>query len=295
MKVVGANVFFKKIIKKILSVAIKKYRLPWLEGFISIYDQIADQSIELFWREDSFMESEFYRYGLYGGWEKQSLKVWAYLAKRSKNILDIGANTGIYSIIAKNNNSDASVFAVEPISINFEILKKNIQKNNFLINAEDVALADYDGTAKMYMLKDRLNYMTSIDDNRYALHPEVGGKCDIIETIVSVKKYSYLQHKYTIKNIDLIKIDVEGHELAVLRSLYSELEVNRPTMIIEIISDESANEINELLSPLQYSYFSIDEINETLTLVSKLWNNNHQNFLVCTQEVIVYLKSLNIL
>lgn len=287
--------FIKKIIKKSLSLVLKKFKCPWSEGFICIYDDISDKNIQLFWREDSFMESELYKYGLYGGWEKQSLKVWAYLAVKSNSILDVGANTGIYSVVAKANSSNANILSVEPIDINFDILQKNILQNSFEINTEKVALSDYDGTATMYMLKDRLNYMTSIDDNRYALHPEVGGKCEVIKTTVPVKNYSHLKNKYAIKELDLIKIDVEGHELAVLRSLYPELKANRPTIIIEIISDENANEINELLSPLQYSYFAIDEINETLTLVPRLWNNNHQNFLVCAQEVVVYLKSLNIL
>ncbi|MEI8572078.1 FkbM family methyltransferase [Methylomonas sp. LW13] len=285
----------KSFIKVMLSIFFKKYREPEKERFIKLYDHGSGKCIEMFWRKDSFIESELYKYGLYGRWERQSLKIWAALSKRAHLILDVGANTGVFSLISQSNNSSAKIIAVEPIQINYELLELNIKKNNFPVSVERIALSNYDGNASMFMLKDRLNYMTSINDNRYKLHPEVAGDTKIIEVVVDVKPYEYLQNKYSLKNVDLIKIDVEGHEFSVLESMYPELKVSLPSIVVEIISDDSANKINKLLEGLSYRYFSIDEVKNSLTLVSGLWNNDHQNFLICTQGVADYLNSVGLM
>jgi FkbM family methyltransferase len=237
------------------------------------------------------METRLYQYGLYGNWEKTSLRVWALLSKESKTVLDIGANTGIYSLIARSNNNLAKIIAVEPIEINYQVLQKNIEANAFNIIAEKIAISDYDGNAKMYMLKDRLNYMTSINDNRYELHPEVSKGSEVIEVNIDVRIYSFLKHKYKVDRLDLVKIDVEGHEVNVLKSLILDIKSSRPAILIEIIGDDNALEINELLSGLEYKFFSIDEEAGRVVSVKKLWDNDHQNFLICTQNHIDYLNS----
>jgi FkbM family methyltransferase len=281
----------KRFTKKILSYFIKGYKLPRGDGFISVYDEIGAKKINFFWRRDSFMETRLYQYGLYGNWEKTSLRVWALLSKESKTILDIGANTGIYSLIARSNNNLAKIIAVEPIEINYQVLQKNIEANAFNIIAEKIAISDYDGNAKMYMLKDRLNYMTSVNDNRYELHPEVSKGSEVIEVNIDVRIYSFLKHKYKVDRLDLIKIDVEGHEVNVLKSLIIDIKLSRPAILIEIIGDDNALEINELLSGLEYKFFSIDEEAGRVVCVKKLWDNDHQNFLICTQNHIDYLNS----
>lgn len=278
-----------------LSVFFKKYRKPEKEKFITLYDYNSNKYIEMFWKKDSFIESELYKYGLYGQWERQSLRVWAALSKRANVVLDIGANTGVFSLISQINNSSARIIAVEPIQINYELLELNLKKNNFSISVEQIALSNYDGSASMFMLKDRLNYMTSINDNRYKLHPEVARDAEVVEVVVDVKPYQYLQNKYSIKNVDLIKVDVEGHEFSVLDSMYLELKMSLPSIVVEIISDDSANKINKLLEGLDYRYFSIDEVKNNLTSVPGLWNNDHQNFLICTQGVAEYLNSVGLI
>jgi FkbM family methyltransferase len=279
----------KQIVKKILSLGIKKFRSPSKPGFIKIFDSVAGKDFFIFWRKDSFMETEFFRYGLYGGWEKCSLTIWAQLAKQSNCILDIGANTGIYSLIAFNNNPKAKIIAIEPVQLNYELLQQNISKNNYTIIAEKIALSDYDGEAKMFAMKDRLNYMTALNDNRYAIHPEMAINSEVIEITVDVKPYNFLKERYDLKNVDLIKIDVEGHELAVIKTLLPQIELSRPVILIEIISDETAQAINQLLKNFDYYFFSIDEETGSIKKVERLWNNDHQNFLICDEKTIKLL------
>lgn len=261
--------------------------------FFTIKDVIAKKKFQLFLRKDSFMEKVIYKHGLYGDWEKESLKIWAELSKKSRTIIDIGANTGIYSLLAQNNNSNAKVIAIEPVDLNYSILSKNIEKNKFPILSEKIALSDQEGTAKMFMLKDRLNYMTSINDNRYDLHPEIKGNSEVVEIQVPIKPFSYVYKKYDLDKIDLIKIDVEGHEITVLMSMMSYIEKYKPAIIIEIIGDENAEILNEMFNKLEYEFVSIDEENKSKK-VNKLWDNEHHNFLICCKETVSYLQSIDL-
>ena len=294
----------KKIISKLIHSTIpmpvlaflfpKKYSNNYYYNrFITIDDEIAGKPFQVYLRRDSFMEAVILQHGLYGKWEKESLKIWAHLAKRSKVIFDIGANTGIFSLLAQNNNNEAQIIAIEPVNVNFDVLSQNIKQNLFPISAEKVALSDKEGMAKMFMLKDQLNYMTSVNDDRYALHPEIKGNTEVVEIEVPIRPFSAIFDKYKLSNIDLIKIDVEGHEITVLNGMMSYLKMYKPAILIEVIGDDNALQLNTMFGEIGYSYISINEEDKS-KVVNKLWDNNHHNFLVCDSTTIDFLKSVNL-
>lgn len=277
--------------KQLVDIVLKR---PTKEGFINIYDSIAKRSFQMYWRTDFYVERPIYQHGLYGNWEKESLKIWAHLSKKSKVIIDVGANTGVYSLLAKNNNAQATVIAVEPVDINYAFLMDNIKQNQFDIKVEKIALSDKEGTGEMFMLKDTLNYMTSVNDNRYALHPEVQQNKEVVKIDIQIKPYSYVHNHYSLAGLDLVKIDVEGHEMAVLKGMRTYIEQYKPSILIEIIGDENAKELDVFFRQFGYTYVSIDEKKESVE-VDKLWDNNHCNFLICTQDTVKYLKSVSLI
>lgn len=256
------------------------------DRFIKIQDDIANKKFQMYLRSDTWIESEFLKKGLYGGWEKISLQIWAYLSRNSKIIIDIGANTGTYALLSRNNNPTAQIIAVEPIDINYSLLMKNIAKNNYDIIAEKIALSDKEGIATMYMLKDRLNYMTSVNDNRYKLHPEIQGESEVVTIEVPIMPFSYLVQKHNLLTIDLIKLDVEGHELAVLRSMEKVLVDHHPAILIEVIGDENAGNLDKFFRNVGYKKFFA--VNEKIGIreVNELWDNDHANFLICNEETV---------
>src|SRR3989344_7628491 len=67
--------------------------------------------------------------------ESQTLEVWSKLAEESSVVLDIGANTGPYALVAKAANSRAQVFAFEPFHGAYEKLVKNCELNDFDITS----------------------------------------------------------------------------------------------------------------------------------------------------------------
>lgn len=285
------------ITHKIIPKAFQKLLFPhkFIEPpFFAIKDSIAQKPFQMYLREDSYIESEILSKGLYGGWEKESLKIWAELSKISHIIIDIGANTGIYALLAQNNNPGSKIIAIEPVDINYNVLYQNIRQNRFPINAEKVALSDKEGIAKMYMLKDRINYMTSVNENRYTLHPEIKGDNELLEIEVPIKLYSYIHQKYNLDDIHLVKIDVEGHEIAVINAMKLYLEKYKPSILIEIIGDENAKALDNIFREIGYEYISIDEKDKSF-VVDKLWDNDHHNFLICNKSAVFYLQSKNLI
>lgn len=290
IKKIIINIIPKKILHFLFP---KKYKVK-LPMFIEVFDLYSNNKIYFYLREDSFMEKEIFNSGLYGNWEKESLKIWAYLSKESSNIIDIGANTGIYSIIAIKNNKKAQVIAVEPIDINHSVLINNVKKNKVKIITEKIALSDKVGIAKMFMLKDKLNYMTSINDNRYDLHPEIKGKSEVVEVEVPIDTFENLFKRNNLNSIDLIKIDVEGHEIEVLLSMTAYIEKYKPNIIIEIIGNENAKIIQNIFDAFSYKYIAIDEENIS-KVVDGLWDNDHHNFLLCNEKTVEKLKIANLI
>lgn len=257
--------------------------------FVTIKDSIAGKQFSMLLREDSMMERFLISKGLYGEWEKESLKIWAQLAKQSHTIIDIGANTGVYALVAKNNNPTSVVVAIEPIDVNHDVLVRNIRENGFDIATEKVALSDTEGTAAMFMLKDRLNYMTSVNENRYAGHPEIQGDAEVVEIHVPLKPFTYVSDKHELKQIDLVKIDVEGHEITVLNGMMPAIRESKPVILIEVIGNEHAQQLDAMFSKLDYRYVSIDESGVS-KVADRLWDNNHHNFLICHESTIAYLR-----
>ena len=77
------------------------------------------------------------------GYEKQSLEAWASMVKPGAVALDIGAYTGLYSIIAAKKGAQA--IAIEPMPANYWRLGVNVAANKAAVMALNVAASDING------------------------------------------------------------------------------------------------------------------------------------------------------
>jgi FkbM family methyltransferase len=96
------------------------------------------------------IENEIFWRGIDNGWEKISMGLWRQLCNESQVIFDIGANTGIYSLVAKTVNPEARVFAFEPVERVFDKMVKNYELNKYIITCYQKAVSNYSGKAKIY-------------------------------------------------------------------------------------------------------------------------------------------------
>ena len=130
-------------IKKFWSPSKKVYKHLYFTGNITIpVDDLNSFKVRHYGYS---VENDLFWSGINGDWEHHSLKSWIKLVTRSTVIFDIGANTGVYSLIAKSVNKKAIVYAFEPVERVYDKLVFNNQLNNFDIHCIKKALSDSTG------------------------------------------------------------------------------------------------------------------------------------------------------
>lgn len=197
------------------------------------------------------------------------------MSKDAHYILDIGANTGVYSLLAASVQPKAEIHAFEPINRVFDKLQKNIQANQFNISAHNIACGDQNTTTVIYDSHEEHNYMASLVQNAHANHD------GSLEQKIEVRTIDSLIESGVIKGVDLVKIDVEKFEPQVLAG-FTKIAALKPDFLIEILNDEIASAISQIIGQLDYLYFNIDE-EKGAVLVSKLSGSSTYNYLICKE------------
>lgn len=192
------------------------------------------------------------------GWkayEPGTIDLFYRLASRSSVVLDIGAYVGFFSIIAGLANRSARVYAFEALEPIHQRLVENVRRNK-LENVECIssAVGDAPGSAQFFYsgaaFRDGLPTSSSLSQHFMANAPELVG---VEVPLVSID--GFVQAR-SVDRVDLVKIDTETTEPAVLKGMRGVLSRDRPTIVCEILHgrvDTSAIE-SELL-PLGYKYF----------------------------------------
>ena len=223
----------------------------------------------------SALETSVFWGGIFAGWEQESQRLWADLCKKSQTILDIGANTGLYSLIAKCVNPEAEVYSFEPIPRIYAKLTENCRINRFDIHHRSYAISNSDGESIIYDLPtDHHLHASLCEDELSHLNGE------LIKRKVVTKRLSTFITEEKIDDIHLMKIDVEGHEVEVLRGMGKYLEEMQPNILVEIKRDAVADEIEKLLENLDYVRFDIDEV-EGPKMLTELRRSSAHNCLIC--------------
>lgn len=176
------------------------------------------------------IDREIYLKGFY---EKKQLN---YLYKISKNVnidtfLDVGSYIGYYSLFFKNIKR---VHAFEPNKDNFKTLQFNNKINKSKIITHNIACSDKSEKSKIwYTDSNKMGGSSIYDENDFELSKYE--KNDLKFESVNLKK---LDDIIKIKNQNLlIKIDVERHEINVLKGAYNLLTNNKIILQVEVHKD----------------------------------------------------------
>ena len=175
-------------------------------------------------------------------------------------IFDVGANIGLFTVFAKLSNPDLVVHAFEPIKATYDVLVKNVELHSLTnVYLHNYALGTQDQSERT------LTFYPNAPGNTTA-HPEA--KEELKRTlpeimgeeslqfmfaspqtyVVPVRTLSAVLDETGIPTIDLLKIDTENDELAILQGI-SDAHYRAIRQITgEIHSDALLDEIRQLLT-----------------------------------------------
>ena len=127
---------------------------------------------------------------------------------RPKILFDVGANIGDWADTAATACPDAKVYAFEAIPTTFEKLRRRFETQSN-VGVYNVGLSDKEGTQEFY-------YCESRSDLASAVQGVHGGALNDQRVSVAVLRGDTFCAQQGIKQIDFLKIDVEGWEPQVL-------------------------------------------------------------------------------
>jgi FkbM family methyltransferase len=191
--------------------------------------------------------------------ETADLNLFTTLARHSKTILDIGANTGLFSVLSSLSNTAACIYAIEPYEKNYERLNNNIQLNGLRnVFLHNIAIGSDSGTLNLSVPATGTivgGDVVSVDGSfSKHMYPELEWKT------TTVKKYSLNDFIPAIKEpIDLIKIDVETYEMSVLKGAKIAFEQKATILFESFLDDTKRNFFDDLLRENNYYAYIILE------------------------------------
>lgn len=151
---------------------------------------------------------------------------------------DVGANIGFYSCLFSEKASE--VYSFEPNKNAVDILQQNIENNSLdNVNIVRAAASDNNGSKKLSKAPG-----SSVMGTAQVQDSEDGEiKARTIDSLFEEEK---------VRIPDLVKIDVEGHELEVLRGMEEVLSKSSPVIYVE--SHFEHQKLREFLEEHDYTY-----------------------------------------
>lgn len=192
----------------------------------------------------------------WGTWEPAETAVLRSELRPGDTFLDVGANVGYYTVIAsKRVGPTGRVIAFEPDPTSFAFLKRNVEANGCNnVTLVQKALSHEQGTIKLFL-----------DEKNKGAHKifQYGESHRFVE-VAAVRLDDYLKgHE---GRIDLIKIDTEGAEGAILKGMGETLRRHKNTkLLMEFFPKLLAGfgyDAGEVLAGLQSLGFEIRDVDE---------------------------------
>jgi FkbM family methyltransferase len=183
--------------------------------------------------------------------------------------LDVGANYGYWSRFVLTDSRargvrGASIISFEPLPSNYQLLVDNmsqVPESSSRARCEQLAIADVEGTCF-------LNLSNSDPGSTFA-----SDSGDVECRVTTIDEYVAVNH---VRNVSLMKIDVEGFELRVLRGARQTICRDRPRIICEVLPSHLARagaRPSEVLSEITQMGYTARPISDSDYLFSPIAND----------------------
>jgi len=185
-------------------------------------------------------------------YEPEKLRKLIGLLPKNATLFDVGASTGSYSLLPLVVPG-LKVYSFEPCKKVYDVLVENLDLNNINpFSCFNVAVSDYDGDGY---------FDEMIDDWTAALSSLGGWDSDVQKKKVDVIKLDSF-HVWP----DVIKIDVEGSELLVVRGAEKTIKKKHPIIQVEYQQETCAR--------FGYSREAIPDLLRSWGYEIEVFNNN---------------------
>ena len=170
--------------------------------------------------------SQFWKQVESGQWEPETFKILDRFCKPNKTFIDIGAWNGVCSLYASEKGTYC--YAIEPDPKALKLLTKNVQLNKADIDIHPICISNINGEISLNTQYDSGfgNSMSSILD-RGLVVDSVKVKSMTLEKFIELNGIN-------IDNVCLIKIDIEGGEVALINQAKEFLSKYKPTIYLSL-------------------------------------------------------------
>ncbi|MCR4555367.1 MAG: FkbM family methyltransferase [Alphaproteobacteria bacterium] len=184
---------------------------------------------------DDFIQSLIVNRGTF--YEIEFLEELQPYIKKNAVILDIGANIGNHSVYWGLKADAKRIYSFEPVQDTFNTLKKNIKINELTdkVKIFNIGLSNE-------KIGGRVSYYDPKDIGRTTVKQDSDGN-------LLLDKLDNIQIEED--SVDFVKIDVEGHELAVFQGARETLLKYKPIIFVEIFQHKKTK-VHEYLTDLGY-------------------------------------------
>ncbi len=274
--------FFLKIIRdnkvvnwagrRVVKVLVKLKVLNKLASIYRVYGiveiQVCDVKFKIYSKADDHIATDLY---YDRGYENSEFRLLKQLLSHSKHLVDVGSNTGIFSIYAATLKSELNVLSFEPHPSNHQRLVTNITINNLKnIKAYDMAMGSSNMVIEFTVPADRSISTTASVNEGFTRNFH---RIDYVKIPVRQRKLDDMLDKVPLTWKDVVKIDVEYYELEVLKGAEATLRNKRPLIILELLNYDAlvaqfpgmagnlatthANDVIKFLTDLGYDTYAI--------------------------------------
>lgn len=212
-----------------------------------------DEPVAIYTSADNFIECSIL---IEGNYEREINRIFSISLKEGDIAIDIGANIGLHSLrMAGYTGKTGYVLCYEPLEYLQRKILKNIQLNSFSnIHLFPFALSDKDAD-KVFPMDEKI-----WNQGNFSIGPNEQGTQS---QLVKIKIADHLPEINQLNSLQLIKIDVEGFELNVLKGLKNTISKFRPRIIFEYNeyhwkeNNQSISDCYNFLKEYNYSLYQI--------------------------------------
>jgi len=178
-----------------------------------------------------------------GTYETGTMKVLNTLLQPGDIVFDVGANIGWYTTHMAQLVRSGQCHAFEPLPTAFEALKRNCALNGLSseVRLNQLALGESEGAAHLYVFERLAHSRSSLS----TLGRTDYTACEV--PMITIDKYATANG---ITRVDLVKVDVEGAEMSVLRGAGSLFELDFPPIWVIEMNVETADNFGYVPSDL---------------------------------------------